>query len=225
MPAKIITIDGPAGAGKSTVAKQVAKRLGYLYIDTGAMYRAVTWMCIKKSVDISDESEVESIAENYPVDLIPADNKQGYRVVIDNTDITDSITSDAVNANVSPVARISAVRKILVTRQQEMAAGGGVVMAGRDITTVVMPDAELKIYLDASIAERAKRRLEELHRDGRDAFLESVMDNLRDRDKIDSEREDSPLMVSPDAIILDTTGMGINEVVDKVIKMVDDYVG
>ncbi len=218
-----IAFDGPAASGKSAVSKETARRLSYLYIDTGAMYRAVTWLSLKKSADIADETAITKIAEMYPVSLIPADNRQGYKVIIDGSDITDEITSDEVNKYVSPVSQISPVRKILVKRQQELGKDGGVVMAGRDITTVVMPDAELKIYLDATIEERTKRRFLELKSLGGNPNENEVMENLRMRDRIDSGRADSPLMIADGATVIDTTGKSLNEIVDEIVKMAENY--
>lgn len=216
-----IAFDGPAASGKSAVSKETAKRLSYLYIDTGAMYRAVTWLALKRGVCFDDENLIFELAENFSVDLLPADNRQGYKVFIDNTDITEEITSSEVNKYVSQVARIGSVRKILVKRQQELANAGGVVMAGRDITTVVLPDAELKIYLDAKIEERTRRRVLELKLQGKSADEKEIAENLKMRDSIDSGREDSPLMIAKDAIVLDTTGKNIEQVVDEVIGMVE----
>lgn len=212
-----IAFDGPAASGKSTVAKAVAKKLNYLYIDTGAMYRAVTWLVLKHGVDISDHKSIETLAAKYPITLISDYSiEKGYRVVVDNTDITEEITSPDVNRLVSPVAAISEVRKILVSQQKLIAADGGVVMAGRDITTVVIPDAELKIYLDASLEERAERRFKEER--GR-ISIEETRAGLAMRDRIDSGREDSPLTISPDAVIIDSTGMTIDAVVSKIINL------
>ena len=218
-----IAFDGPAASGKSAVSKETAKRLSYLYIDTGAMYRAVTWLSIRQNVHIDDENLITKLAEDYPVDLLPADNRQGYKVFINNIDITEEITSPEVNKYVSSVARISSVRKILVKRQKELAKDGGVVMAGRDITTVVLPDAELKIYLDANIEERTRRRVLELKSQGKTADEKEIAENLKMRDSIDSGREDSPLMIAKDAIVLDTSGISIEQVVDKIIEMVKKY--
>ena len=216
-----IAFDGPAACGKSTISKEVAKKLSYLYIDTGAMYRAVTWIVLTQGIDVNDEEAVTKLAEIYSIDLVPFDNRQGYKVFIDNKDITEDIVSPDVNKYVSPVAKISSVRRILVKRQQEIAKDGGVVMAGRDITTVVLPDADLKIYLDASIEERTKRRVMEFRSQGKDADEKETAENLKMRDKIDSGREDSPLMIAKDAIVLDTTGKNIEQVVNEVMELAE----
>ena len=218
-----IAIDGPAGAGKSTIAKLVAKELEFIYVDTGAMYRAVTWLALKNNIDISDKDSVIKLAEENPVILkqdfsIPS----GCRVYIAGNDITTEIKSAAVNKNVSDVAKISEVRKCLVAQQKKMAENGGVIMVGRDITTVVMPDAELKIYLDASVEERAKRRFKEEKESGKDVKFEDIKKSIENRDKIDSEREDSPLKASDDSIILDSTNMTAEQVIDEVIKLVTE---
>ena len=215
-----ITFDGPAACGKSTVAKAVAKALGFLYVDTGAMYRAVAWLSIKKGISAVDTEALTLLAKNNPVTLVPAwDIPKGYRVIIDNTDITYDITLKEVNSIVSDVAAISGVRKILASQQHDMATEGGIVMAGRDITTVVMPDAELKIYLDASVDVRAKRRYLEEKEAGRDVSLEEIKKSLEMRDKLDSERADSPLMIADDAVVINSDDMTPDDVLNEVIKL------
>lgn len=217
-----IAFDGPVASGKSTIARETAKKLGFLYIDTGAMYRAVTWLALKKGGDMENEAYLTETAQRYPVTLLTDEHRpEGYKVLIDGADITDEITSPAVNRWVSPVAKISGVRKILVRRQQDLARSADVVMAGRDITTVVLPDADLKIYLDASVDERARRRHLEEQSKGMDTALEKIRESLLYRDRIDSSREDSPLRVADDAVVLDSTGKTIEEVIDRVAEMVE----
>ncbi|MDQ7822148.1 MAG: (d)CMP kinase [Candidatus Eremiobacteraeota bacterium] len=216
-----IAFDGPAASGKSTVAKEVAKRLSYLYVDTGAMYRAVTWKALCLGADFRDEEAIIAIAGQFPVELKPStDNAQGYVVIIDGVNVTDFLTSDEVNLYVSTVARISGVRKTLVAEQRALAREGGVVMAGRDITTVVMPDAEVKVYLTASSQERARRRFLEMEEKGENPAMEAVVNNIEHRDTIDSSREDSPLSVADEATVIDSTGKSIEEVVHQVMELV-----
>lgn len=216
-----IAFDGPAAGGKSTIAKEVAKRLNYVYIDTGAMYRAVTYKALVKSCDFGMDEQIIGIAKSYPVEFTPsAETFQGYRIFIDNEDVTDRLTSESVNMYVSDVAKISDVRKILVARQKSLAEEGGVVMAGRDITTVVMPDAQVKIYLTASEEERARRRYAEEMEKGVESNIDKVKENIKLRDTIDSSREDSPLMLADDAVYLDSTGKSIEKVVSEVMDIV-----
>lgn len=215
-----IAFDGPAACGKSTAAKAAAKALGFLYVDTGAMYRAVAWLSIQRGIDSSDAESLASLAENNPVTLIPDWTiSKGYRVVIDGNDITSEITSKEVNSIVSAVAAVSGVRRVLAGQQRDMAAEGGIVMAGRDITTVVMPDAELKIYLDASVDVRARRRYLEDKELGRDVSLDEIKKSLEQRDRIDSERTDSPLMVAHDAVVINSDDMTPVDVLNEVVRL------
>lgn len=216
-----IAFDGPAASGKSEISKRVAKKLGYLYIDTGAMYRAITLLAAKKGV-LNSKQELIAVAEQNRITLKPADTLKGYTVEIAGEDVTDDLTSSIVNENVSAVSKIPEVRALLVAQQQQIAKDGGTVMAGRDITTVVIPDAELKIYLDASVEERAKRRYNEMRATGEDVKYEAVLESLKRRDKIDSERDVSPLKIAPDAKIVDSDNKGIEEVVAIVLKMVGE---
>jgi cytidylate kinase len=216
-----IAFDGPVASGKSTIAKAVAKRLGYIYIDTGAMYRAVTWKAHRLGKDFDREEELVDVAQRYPVDFIPApESRQGYRIMIDGDDVTSHLFCPDVNSRVSIVAKVSEIRKILVARQKSLAGEGGVVMAGRDITTVVMPDAEIKIYLTASEEERAQRRFLE-HREKNEAVdMSQVRENVKLRDTIDSSRADSPLLIADDAYVLDSTGKSIDGVVEETLGLV-----
>ncbi|MHC9542919.1 MAG: (d)CMP kinase [Vulcanimicrobiota bacterium] len=219
-----IAFDGPVASGKSTIAKAVAKRLGYIYIDTGAMYRAVTWKAHILGKSFKDDEELIDVARRCPVEFIPdSGNSQGYRIVIDGDDVTSHLCSPEVNNNVSIVAKISEIRRILVSRQKVLAGEGGVVMAGRDITTVVMPDAEIKIYLTASEEERAQRRFLE-HQEKREAIdIHQVRENVKLRDTIDSSRADSPLLIADDAYVLDSTGKSIDNVVEETLGLVHKY--
>jgi len=216
-----IAIDGPVASGKTTVARRVAKELNYSYIDTGAMYRAVTWKVIQDGIDISQEEEIVKLAGKMKIDIKPTEkNTSGYLIFADGIDITDFITEPPVRRLVSPVSAISGVRRVLVEQQKRMAEKKGIIMAGRDITSVVLPEAEVKIYLTATPEERAKRRYREVLAKGEVTTCEEILEEVKRRDKIDSEREDSPLVKVPDAIELDTTGMEFEEVIRKIISMV-----
>ncbi len=211
----IIAIDGPAGSGKSTTAKLLAKKLGYLYIDTGAMYRAVTLFAIKNNL-LGDEKKIIELASNLDIELKFEDGQT--KVSVNGKDVTEEIRSLEVNQNVSPVSKIEGVRKILVQKQKEMGKNGGVVMEGRDITTVVFPNADLKVFLTASIDERARRRALEFSQKGQQVNLEEVKQNIIERDRIDSSRSVSPLTKSPDAIEIDTSNLTIEQQVDLILN-------
>jgi len=214
----IIAIDGPAGAGKSTVAKRLAELLGYLYIDTGAMYRAVTMKAMQAGVDLTDQAAVELIARQVKLEFVPG--KIGM-ILLDGEDVSAAIRTPEVSRNVSAcVASYPGVRKILVSTQQEIGAQGGVVMEGRDITTVVFPDAEVKVYLDASQEERARRRYEELKRQGQEQPFAELLADLKQRDIEDLNRPGGALQCVPDALVVNSTGMSIEEVVEMIIQTV-----
>lgn len=213
-PARI-AIDGPAASGKSTIGQLLAEKLGYLYFDTGVMYRAVTWAALVRGVPIEDEPAVTRLAETLRIDVIRptvADGRQ-YTVLVDGEDVTWAIRTPQVDANVSPVSAYPGVRAALTAQQRRIGAAGQVVMVGRDIGTVVMPDADLKIYLDATVEERARRRYREILARGETADYEAVLAGMQRRDRIDSSRATAPLCRAPDAVVLDTTRMGIQEVV------------
>lgn len=210
-----IAIDGPAGAGKSTVAKQVAERLSFIYIDTGAMYRALTYKALLKGADLNDGRELEIVLNDTDIKLVITE--QGQAVLLDGKDVSEEIRTSEVTNNVSFVARQQEVRTEMVKRQQLLAESGGVVMDGRDIGTHVMPNAELKIFLIASVEERAKRRYEENMSKGFEADFELLKSEIALRDKRDSEREVAPLRKAEDAIELDTTSMTIEEVVSSIL--------
>ena len=213
---KTVAIDGPAGAGKSTIAKLVAEKLGYIYIDTGAMYRAVAWKVLDTSVETTDEAIIRT-AEKLDVRLrIVGD---AVRVFADDTDVTEAIRTPEVTALVSKVAQLGPVRSKMVELQRGMAKDGGVVMDGRDIASNVLPNADVKIFLTASIEERALRRWKEMKAKGYDEPMEKLAAEIAARDKADSERAISPLVRVPEATLLDTTGMTIDEVVQKVMEL------
>jgi len=214
----IIAIDGPSGAGKGTIARAVAKRLGFHHVDTGAMYRAVAWKSLHDGLDLSDESSVSAIAERARFDVSDG------QVWIDGEDIAGAIRTPEIDAAASAVARQPAVRRVLVERQRELAKRGGTVMEGRDIGTVVFPGAQVKIYLDASAEERARRRATDpAHAAGKgSAAIQEVATALAERDRRDRTREASPLAVAQDAVVIDTTELSIDAAVDRVMKVVEE---
>jgi len=211
-----VAIDGPAGAGKSTVTREVSRRLDLKYLDTGAMYRAITLKFIYEDIDISDLKSIEAVLNRTVIKL---SDKQG--VFLDGKEVTNDIRIAEVNKLVSPVSAISIVRRWLVDMQREIAEESrGIVMEGRDIASRVMPDADFKFYLDASLAERARRRRQEQLEKGNVLAEDEVMAEIKNRDVIDSGRADSPLIRVPDAIVIDTTDMSFDEVVDKIVNIV-----
>lgn len=212
----VVAIDGPAGAGKSTVAQLAAKELGYTYIDTGAMYRAVAWKVLQQGGEVTDE-KILAVIPDIDVDLSYENGKTTVRV--DGQDVTGEIRTPEVSHIVSQVAALGPVREKMVDLQRKMAERGGVLMDGRDIATNVLPGADVKIYLTASIAERANRRYKELREKGLAVNLADIERDIAARDKTDMEREISPLVQAEDATLLDTTGMTIPEVVARIIGM------
>ena len=219
MTALQIAIDGPAGAGKSTTAKETAKRLKYLYIDTGAMYRAVALLAIRQSVAFDDEKALTEIAEKADITLRQEGEK--YLVFIDGEDVSEAIRRPEVGNAASPVSANPGVRQVLVEKQQAMAAKGGVVMDGRDIGTVVLPDADCKIFLTASLDVRAQRRVLELQAKGLDVDFEQVKKDVRERDERDSSRAASPLKQADDAVLIDSSDMTFEEVVSRIIRLAE----
>lgn len=208
-----IAIDGPASAGKSTVAKILAKDLQYVYCDTGAMYRALTWQALKNDVSVEDENQLVNVLKNTKISFEPTGDQQ--KVLVNEADVTDAIRQPDVTNNVSAVSAHKLVREELVRRQQEIAKEGGIVMDGRDIGTAVLPNAEVKIFLIASAKERAERRYKENKSKGITTPLEVLQKEIEERDYKDSHREVSPLVQAEDAVRLDTTSLSIEEVVEK----------
>jgi cytidylate kinase len=208
-----IAIDGPSGAGKGTVARAVAAKLGYLHVDSGAMYRAVGWKATRDGVALDDEAAVARLAEQSSIDV------RGP-ITIDGVDITTSIRTPAIDRAATAVARLPKVRAVLVERQRLLGATGSIVMEGRDIGTVVFPDADVKIYLDASPEERAWRRAHDPAHTGGPSVVAEVATALTARDEIDRSRAASPLYAAADAVIIDTTGRSVDEVVARVLEVV-----
>jgi cytidylate kinase len=217
-----IAIDGPVASGKSTLAKNLADRLRYLYFDTGAMYRAVTLAALRQGVDVDDEPAVEGLARRVHIDLRPAtvDDGRLYDVLLDGEDCTWDLRKPDVEANVSQVSAYAGVRAALTEQQRRIGLRGGVVMAGRDIGTVVLPEADLKIFLSASQEERAQRRFEELQARGDKTTLAEVLKSLKQRDEFDSHRAVAPLRPAEDAIILNSDGMKVEDVLAKALGLV-----
>ena len=213
---RVIAIDGPAGAGKSTVAKIVAEKLGYTYIDTGAMYRAVAWKTLQQSSEATDEAILRAV-EGIDVRLACTDS--GTRVTVDGTDVTGEIRTPEVTHIVSRVAALGPVREKMVELQRAMAADGAVVMDGRDIGTNVLPNADVKIFLTASVEERARRRYDEMKEKGYSVDFDDLKKEIASRDKQDSERAISPLRQAEDAILLDSTALSIDAVVARIMEL------
>lgn len=206
-----IAIDGPASSGKSTVAKIIAKDLGYIYTDTGAMYRSITYLAVKHQVAFDDEAGLVALIEKYPITF--SQTTSGQAVFCDGEEVTQAIRNNEVTHNVSEVSAHEEVRKRLVAQQQKIAEAGGVVMDGRDIGTQVLPNAEVKIFLVASVDERAERRYKENIAKGIATDLATLKEEIKQRDYLDSHREVSPLKQAADATLIDTTGMSIQDVV------------
>lgn len=218
---KSIAIDGPVASGKTSVGLSLAKRLGYLFLDTGVMYRAVAWAAAKADLDVFDEQAVSNLAEEINIEIQKPTISDGRSsdILVDGMDVTWEIRKDYVNDNVSQVSTYKRVRKVLTEQQRLFGKKGNVVMVGRDIGTVVLPDADLKIFLRASVEERAKRRFEEdLQRKGQ-ASYQDILDNMSKRDAIDSSREVAPLVAAEDAIMVDTDGKTKEEVVEEIYQL------
>lgn len=215
-----IAIDGPAAAGKSTVAKIVAEKLSYIYIDTGAMYRSLTYNALKHNVDVNNEQELLELLRNTYIEL--KSTKNGQAVYLNGEDVTEEIRKKDVTNNVSNVSKHKLIREVMVERQQQLAKDGGVVMDGRDIGTHVLPHAEVKIFLLASVEERARRRYEENLAKGYETDFESLKKEIAERDRIDSERAVAPLKKAEDAIEIDSTSYTIEEVVAKIMDLVKE---
>ncbi len=218
---KIITIDGPAGSGKSTIAKLLAKELGFNYIDTGAMYRTITLLALENNIDPEDENKILDLAQKSRLELEnnPADEIQHTTVKLNGKDVTNKIRSKEVGAAVSLVSRLSSIRKYLVNLQRELSKHDNAVLEGRDTGSVVCPDATLKVFLTANLQERIKRRDLQNKQKGHLIEKQDIKKEILSRDKIDSSRKDSPLIVAEDAVVIDTTHMSIREVADKIKKL------
>ncbi len=213
---QIIAIDGPAASGKSTVGAELANRLGYLCLDTGIMYRAVTWQALAEGLDPEDETAITRLAQNIEIDVQPGSVSDGraFDVLINHQDHTWDIRSPEVNQQVSLVSSYPGVRHAMTIQQRKIAGRGRIVMLGRDIGTVVLPDADLKIYLDASLKVRAKRRFEEEKARGSCVTYQEVVSSLKRRDKIDSSRKFAPLKIAADAVVINTNNMSAAQVVE-----------
>jgi cytidylate kinase len=214
----IIAIDGPAASGKSTLGQRLADSLGYLFFDTGVMYRAVTWVTLERGVEVGDEAAVTHLAETVQIDIRPPSKEDGRAcdVLADGSDITWETRTREVEANVSPISTYQGVRQALATQQRRIGLRGRVVMVGRDIGTVVLPEANLKIYLDASAEKRARRRYDEIINRGGKANYRQILAGVRRRDKIDSTRTFSPLRPAGDAVIIDSDRLNADQVFEKV---------
>lgn len=221
-----IAIDGPAASGKSTVGALLAQELGYLYFDTGVMYRAVTWAALDRGISIEDEMAVTRLAQTLRIEVVPPTEDDGrqYTVRADRRDITWDIRAPEVNRHVSPVSAYPGVRAALTQQQRRIGASGSVVMVGRDIGTVVLPQARIKIYLDATVEERARRRHLEILERGEPSDYEEVLEDLKRRDRIDSTREQAPLRAAEDAVVVDSTDKRVEEVVARIKALVCEAV-
>jgi cytidylate kinase len=217
-----IAIDGPAASGKSSVGGLLAERLGYVYLDTGVMYRAVTWAALAQGVAIEDEAGVTALAQRLQIDVVQptVDDGRQYTVLVDGRDVTWAIRRPEVNHGVSPVSTYPGVRAALTDQQRRIGQRGRIVMVGRDIGTVVLPDADLKIFLDATLDERAERRYREVAARGEPACYDDVLVSVRRRDEIDSGRALAPLRPADDAVVIDTTPLDVNQVLERVLALV-----
>jgi len=220
---RVIAVDGSAASGKSTVGRRLAAHLGYPFLDTGVMYRAITHAALQRGADLSDDDALSRLASEARIEVgLPVPGAEGAATItVDGEDVTSKLRGPGVEESVSIVSRVPGVRDALVEKQREIAAGREIVMAGRDIGTVVLPKADLKVYLDASLAERAARRHREFARLGRDVTEEEVMEDIRRRDQIDSQRAVSPLRPAADAVIVDTDGFTLEDVMERVISLVE----
>lgn len=212
----IVAIDGPAGAGKSTVAKRLAKELGYTYMDTGAMYRAFAWRVMEQGMDLSDERELRRVLQETNIELVEHFGRPG--VLLNGVDVTDRIRTPELSQLASRVSTSKIVRERMVELQRAIGSQGGVVAEGRDIGTVVFPDAEVKIYLDASSQERARRRFEEFRGQGSRVTMEETVSEMEERDRRDKERDVAPLRKAEDALVIDSTDSAVDGVVERIMQ-------
>ena len=215
---EVIAIDGPVAAGKTMVGRELAKRLNLRYLDTGVMYRAITWLALKNATPIEDEVALGTLADETPIML---DSSNSDRVLVDGISVGPELREAEVDRHVSLVSRVSSVRSALVAQQRRMASEGRIIVVGRDIGTVVLPNADLKIYITASSEERSRRRWKEFQAQGREADYQSVLNETRARDDVDTQRDDSPLKPAEDAWVLDTDGLTGDEVVDLIVQQVN----
>ncbi len=220
-PPSIIALDGPAASGKSTLGRTLADTLGYLFFDTGVMYRAVTWIALQHDLNLSDEAVITELAQKAQIDIQPPSKNDGRAcdVIIGGKDVTWDMRNDEVDANVSVVSAYAGVRQALSEQQRRIGLRGRVVMVGRDIGTVVLPEADLKVYLDASAEERAKRRFDEIIARGDPADYEEILRKVIERDRIDSTRAVAPLRPADDAVIIDSDKMNAEQVVARVMEL------
>jgi len=221
MTPNIIAIDGPAASGKSTLGLRLAHALGYLFFDTGVMYRAVTWLALNRGININEENAVATLAEKIPIDVAPASTSDGRAcdVLVEGKDITWETRAREVEAHVSVVAAYPGVRRALSAQQRRIGLRGKIVMVGRDIGTVVLPEADLKIYLDATAQQRATRRYHEILLRGGAAEYEEILAKVIERDRIDSTRDVAPLRAAEDAVTIDSDSMDADEVFEKVLAL------
>ncbi len=221
IPPSIIAIDGPAASGKSTIGKRLADALGYLFFDTGVMYRAITWLTLQRGIDISDEATITLLAESIPIDVRPPSQDDGRAcdVLVEGVNITWETRSPEVDANVSVISAYAGVRRALSAQQRRIGQRGQVVMVGRDIGTVVLPGADLKIYLVASAEERARRRYEEIIARGESADYDEILSKVIERDRIDSTRDVAPLKAADDAVLVDSNNLNAEEVFQHIFAL------
>jgi len=221
-PPSIIAIDGPAASGKSTIGLRLAHSLGYLFFDTGVMYRAITWLALQRGIDIRDEAAVTALAEETQIEVAPASQPDGRAcdVLVGGEDITWQTRTRKVDENVSIVAAYAGVRRALSEQQRRIGQRGKIVMVGRDIGTVVLPDADLKIYLDATAEQRARRRYDEITARGGHPNYDEILKRVIERDRIDSTRHVAPLKAAEDAVVLDSDQLSADEVFERVLALV-----
>jgi len=212
---EVVTIDGPCGVGKSTISRKLAARMHFTYLDTGAMYRAVALKCKQEEVDVADEAAVIPLLENLDLQLLPAlSEKEDVRVLLDGKDVSDQIRTPEISMMASAVSALPSVRKCLTMMQQELGSSGKIVAEGRDTGTIVFPRAAWKFYLDATTEERVRRRINQMRNGGQEVDDEEILAQIRKRDRDDSERAIAPLKAAPDAVLVDSTRLGIDEVIE-----------
>jgi cytidylate kinase len=211
-----IAIDGPAASGKTAVGTELARRLDYRFLDTGGMYRAVTLLALEAGIDLLDQAALTEITQHSRMELVGGPS--GDRLLVDGRDVTGELRARKVDSNVSRVSAVRGVRLALVERQREVAEQGPIVMVGRDIGTVVLPDAAVKVYLNASVEVRTSRRVRDMNESGNEASYHRVLEELQTRDSIDSERKESPLRPAEEALIIDTDDMSVDQIADKVLR-------